>query len=90
MRLSDERINYLSKHIVTTLEREKMIDIMSETMTTQEVRLVIVKFLKNEEAIDQKIRTKIATIKRNIPEHSKEWEILYEQYYNEEMSKLRI
>lgn len=90
MRLSDERINYLSHHIISTLKREGLIFVSDESMLVQESKKVMIKFLKNEEAIDQKVRTKILSIKRGIPEGSREWDVLYEQYYNEEMDKLHV
>lgn len=90
MRLSDERINHLSQNIVKTLIREGLIKNADESSTSCEVRIMFAKFLKNEEAVDQKVRTKISTIKRNIPEGSKEWDILYEQYYNDEMDKFHV
>ena len=35
-------------------------------------------------------RQKIRSIKRYIPEGSKEWEILYKQYFQEETDKRRF
>ncbi|OGQ48161.1 MAG: hypothetical protein A3I09_05180 [Deltaproteobacteria bacterium RIFCSPLOWO2_02_FULL_47_10] len=89
MRLTDDRINYLSHHIIRTLVREGLVSIADEAGTVQDVKKVMIKFIKAEEAIDQTVRTKIASIKRGIPEGSREWDVLYEQYYNEEMNKLK-
>lgn len=89
MRLTDDRISYLSHHIISALVREKMLIPAGEETLVQETKKILIKFLKGEEAIDQKVRTKISSIKRNILEGTEEWNILYEQYYNEEMSKLK-
>lgn len=89
MRLSDERINFLSHHLVTTLAREGLIKSGDEAAMSMDIRKIMIRFIKDEEAVDQKIRTKIASIKRGIPEHSREWDVLYEQYYNEEMNKMK-
>ncbi len=88
MRLTDDRINFLSHHIITAMVRERLIKTDDEAHSAQEIKKIMTLFLKHEEGIDQKVRTKIATIKRGIPEHSREWDVLYEQYYNEEMNKL--
>ena len=89
MRLSDERITFLTGHIVKSLVMEKLIETDSESFLAQDIKKMIVFFLKHEETVDQKVRDKIASIKRGIPEHSREWDVLYEQYYNEEMRKLK-
>lgn len=89
MRLTDDRINYLAHHIVNVLMREKAISLTDESAAAQEVKKLMIKFLKNEEVVDQKVHAKIASIKRSIPEGSREWDILYEQYYDEEMNKLK-
>lgn len=90
MRLTDERINYLSHHIVTVLACDGMIKLQDEAAMIQHIKKIIIKFNKDEEAIDAKVRSKINSIKRNIPEGSREWDILYEQYYSEEMNKLHV
>ena len=89
MRLTDERITFLSHHIMSVLVREKMIKSADEAAMSQEAKKLIIKFLKDEEAVDQKARAKIATIKRGIHEGSREWDVLYEQYYNEEINKVK-
>jgi hypothetical protein len=38
--------------------------------------------------VDKKVREKIASIKRGVSEGTGEWEILYRQYYNEEIDKM--
>ncbi|MBI2092920.1 MAG: DUF507 family protein [Deltaproteobacteria bacterium] len=88
MRLSDDRINFLSHHIVRTLIKESLVKIPDEISAVQDVKKTMMKFLKEEERADQNARAKIASIKRGIPEGSREWDVLYEQYYNEEMNKL--
>jgi hypothetical protein len=87
MRLSDDRISFLSHHIVRTLIKESLVKIPDELEAVQDFKKTITKFLQSEEKVDQSVRAKIATIKRGIPEGSREWDILYEQYYNEEMNK---
>ncbi len=89
MRLTDDRINFLSHHIVKTLVREGLAAFSDEAHTSQEIKKLMIKFLKAEEVIDQKVRTKVASIKRNIPEGSNEWDALFEQFYREEMTKIK-
>jgi hypothetical protein len=57
-----------------------------------EVRLEIVRefhaLLRAEYQIDQAVRAKIKSQKREIAEGSAEWDILFRKYYSEEMRKL--
>ena len=43
--------------------------------------------MKDDEVIDVEVRRKIESQKRDIPEGSEEWDILYRKYYDEEMSR---
>jgi hypothetical protein len=57
-----------------------------------EVRLEIVRefnaLLRAEHQIDQSVRAKIKSQKRDIAEGTTEWDILFRKYYSEEMRKL--
>ena len=57
-----------------------------------EIRLIIVKAIEEEmrlyETLDKKAIEKIQSQKKVIEEGSREWEILYRKYYNDELAKL--
>ncbi len=57
-----------------------------------EIRLTIVKSLEEEmklyDLIDKRAVEKIESQKKAIKEGSREWEILYRKYYNDEITKL--
>jgi uncharacterized protein len=88
-RLSREKINYLSRQILNVLEKDDQVDFLDDP---NEVRLIIVKSIEEEmrlyEAIDKKAIDKIQSQKKSIEEGSREWEILYRKYYNDELAKL--
>ena len=88
-RLSREKINYLSRQILNVLEKDDQVDFLDDP---NEVRLVIVRSIEEEmrlyEAIDKKAIDKILSQKKAIDEGSREWEILYRKYYNDELAKL--
>jgi hypothetical protein len=88
-RLSREKINYLSRQILNVLEKDDQVDFLDDP---NEVRLIIVKSIEEEmrlyEAIDKKATDKIQSQKKAIDEGSREWEILYRKYYNDELAKL--
>jgi len=88
VRLSDERVLFLSKQVAQTLKREGLAKIENEAIFAQDVQKIIIRFMQEEAKLDERVRAKIASIKRGIMEHSREWDVLYDQYYNEEMKKL--
>ncbi len=88
-RLSREKINYLSRQVLTVLEQDEQVDFLDDP---NEIRLVIVKSIEAEmmlyESLDKKAIDKIQSQKKAIEEGSREWEILYRKYYNDELAKL--
>jgi hypothetical protein len=88
-RLSREKINSLSKQILGLLSNNDQVEFLDDP---NEIRLVIVKAIEEEmrlyESLDRKAIEKIQSQKKSIEEGSREWEILYRKYYNEELNKL--
>ncbi|MCJ7580587.1 MAG: DUF507 family protein [Candidatus Aminicenantes bacterium] len=89
IRLSREKVNYLSRQILDKLFENDEVEFLDES---NEIRLSIVTIIEEEmdlyESIDKKAIEKIETQKKSIKEGSREWEILYRKYYNEEITKL--
>jgi hypothetical protein len=89
IRLSREKVNYLSRQILDKLFENDEVEFLDES---NEIRLSIVNIIEEEmdlyESIDKKAIEKIETQKKSIKEGSREWEILYRKYYNEEITKL--
>jgi hypothetical protein len=88
-RLSREKINFLARQILDFLFEYDEVDFLFEP---NEIRLSVVKILEEElqlyDLIDKKAIEKIQSQKKAIEEGSREWEILYRKYYNDEISKL--
>jgi hypothetical protein len=88
-RLSREKINYLSKRILEVLSRNDKVEFLDDP---NEIRLSIVRAIEEEmklyEQLDRKAIEKIQSQKKAVEEGSREWEILYRKYYNEELAKL--
>jgi len=89
LRLSREKINYLSRLILNSLYKNDQVEFLDDP---NEIRLSIVKTIEDEiklyNQIDKKAQEKIQSQKKLIEEGSREWDILYRKYYNEEISKL--
>jgi hypothetical protein len=89
IRLSREKINFLARQILNLMFENDEIEFLDES---NEIRLAVVKSIEEEmklyELIDKKAIEKIESQKKAIKEGSREWEILYRKYYNDEIAKL--
>ncbi|MBU4484242.1 DUF507 family protein [bacterium] len=85
MKLSDDRINYISHQILDKI-RSKL-DFEEEARVLRTVKDGFYGYQKIEEAIDSKVCQKIESLKRVVQRGSSEWEALYRQYFNEELTK---
>jgi len=89
IRLSREKVNFLARQILNHLFEDEEVEFLDES---NEIRLNIVRSIEDEiklyDLIDQRAVEKIQSQKKAIKEGSREWEILYRKYYNEEISKL--
>ena len=89
MKLNHEKIIHLSHVLVKALEAVPGVNFTKES---NEVRLDIVRLLKVElhtdTEIDFRVRSMITTQKRNIPEGSEEYDILYRKYFEAELNRL--
>ncbi len=88
-RLSKEKINYLAKLITNSLLTDNNVDFLEEA---SEIRHTIVRTIEEVlaefEKLSQIAVKKIESQKKAVVEGSREWDILYRKYYNEELSKL--
>jgi len=88
-RLSREKINYLSKRILESLSKNDRVEFLDDS---NEIRLSIVKSIEEEmklyDELDRRAIEKIQSQKKAIEEGSREWDILYRKYYNDELAKL--
>ena len=89
IRLSREKINYLSRTVLEFLFDYDQVEFLDES---NEIRLSIVRSIEEEmklyDVINKKAIDKIESQKKPIKEGSREWEILYRKYYNDEIAKL--
>ncbi len=88
-RLSQIKINFLSHQILNLLANNDLVEFLDDP---NEIRLTIKRAIEEEmrlyDTLDKKAMEKIQSQKKSIEEGSREWEILYRKYYNEELTKL--
>ena len=91
MRVSHDKLNKLAHTVADTLAEINEVDFLEDRNTIrQESRKILEKLFAEEMKIDQAARLKVSSHKKNIPEGSQEWEILYRKYYQEEVKKLGL
>jgi len=89
LKLSKNRVNYLTKLIVDYIQKSEDIDYLDDLGNIRfKIYHIILDELKLFEDIETASQEKIVSQKKNIPEGSREWEILFRKYSNEELAKL--
>jgi len=88
MSLSRPKINHLSQLIVKHLQQSGTVHFLKPE---NDVRLQVVKTLtdelKIEEIIDTAVRRQLASYSRKIVEGNREWDVMYQKLYEQEMKK---
>jgi hypothetical protein len=91
MRLSREKIVRLSHVITDVLVASDDVEFIEDRTTIrQNIVEILQDLLKEEEQIENTVRAKITSQKKEIAEGSEEWDVLYRKYYAEEMRRLGI
>lgn len=88
-RVSDSRISHLAHLILDALRKDNLADFSNERRALAETKEVLTDFFQGEDPVDELVRRKIGSLSRHVPPGSREWEILYRKYYEEEMRKQR-
>lgn len=89
MRFSESRISYLAHRIVSTLRQEGLAEVEQERHVLTEIKRILAGDHTLDTRLDAIVRRKIASLSRNVPPGSREWDVLYRQYYAEESRKLK-
>ncbi len=89
MRFSEARQSYLAHLIVKTCRQEGLADVENERLVFMEIKRVLSLDHEVDARIDAGVRRKIASLSRKVPPGGREWDVLYRQYYDEELRKLK-
>ena len=89
LRLSREKVTRISHQIAEALRTDPAVILKTDL---NDIRLDVIKLINNrlkiDEMLDLKVRERIASFRRKIPEGGQEWQILYRRYYEEELNVL--
>lgn len=87
MRFSDDRINHIAHLVSDGIWDDDLVDFKDEDKALHEIKRVLGEYLHVEDEADTAARNKIRSLSRDVPEGSREWDILYKQYFEEEVKK---
>ena len=85
MKLSEQRISHLSHLITDGLWRADLVDYRDEGDALRTVKETLARILSVDDEVDTLVREKLGKQKK-VP-GSREWQILYDKYFREEMNK---
>ena len=85
--ISDERQAHWLNIIVEGLSQKKLIHYENKAHVLRAGRVAFSRLMKEHDLIEQKVRQKIASLKRNVTENHSEWPALFSLYYEEELSR---
>lgn len=60
---------------------------LRDDKAAREIKRTLIEYFRVEDEADQAAREKVASLKRGVAEGSREWEILYRKYVEEELSR---
>jgi uncharacterized protein len=86
-RLSDSRISHLARLVLNGLSKDRLADFHNEGRTLAETKQVLHDFFQRDDQIDEIVRRKIQSLSRHVPPGSREWDVLYRKYFEEESRK---
>jgi len=88
MRLSIPKINHIAHLISNVLMDDPSVKCLRDKNDIRlRIKMIITDELKLENEIDRSVRRTLNSMSKEPPEGSKEWEVLYEKYYEEEMNR---
>ena len=88
MRLSRDKVMHLSHLIVNALDdSENLTWLTDKNSARMEIANVLLKELQAEEVVDQEVRRILQSYKRKITEGSREWDVMYQKTYEEQIKK---
>jgi len=87
MHISEDRISHLAHLILERLWRDDLADFADEARTLEGVKDSITSYFSVAEEIDEAVRKKLASYAQTKVPGSRDWEILYQKFYQEEQAR---
>lgn len=86
MQFSEDRISHLSHEIMERLWRDDLADVTDESRALARIKQTLNSFFLVADEIDEAVRAKL----RNRAQGSRDWEVLYQKFYQEELVRRKL
>ena len=89
MRLTREKVVRISHQVIDLLVQSNEVEFVEDRdAIRQHVVQTMTNVLKEEERVEQEVRRRITSQKKEILEGSEEWDVLFRKYYSEERRRM--
>ena len=88
-RLTESRISHLAHLIIDGVWKNDLADFTNEARALAETKRVLEQFFGGEDRLDEVVRQKIQSLSRRVAPGTREWDVLYRKYMEEELRKQR-
>ncbi len=85
MKLTEQRISHLAHLVVDGLWKDDLVDYPDETRALASAKAALTRVLSVDDEVDTLVRQKLG--RQNKVVGSREWQILYDKYFREEMDR---
>ncbi|MBW4056439.1 MAG: DUF507 family protein [Proteobacteria bacterium] len=86
MSLSEDRISTMAHEIMTCIWRDDLADISDESRALSQVKQSLEAFFGSVEEIEAAVRAKL----RNKAPGSRDYDVLYQKFYHDEMARRNL
>jgi hypothetical protein len=87
MIISEDRQTHWAHIVTDKVWGDDIADFSDDDLALRACKKAITEFVKEDIEIDLRAREKVSSLKRNVMEGTREWDILYKKYYEEEKNR---
>ena len=87
IRFSEGRLSFLAHQILATFQGEGLAETVNERLALSEIKKALDSQREHEAKLDEIVQRKILTLSRRVIPGSREWDVLYQRYLEEEHRK---
>jgi hypothetical protein len=87
--MSESRISHLAHLLLDGVRQGQLGEFPNEGRALAETKRVLQEYFQREDRLDDIVRQKIQSLSRHVPAGSREWDVLYRKYFEEESRKQR-
>jgi hypothetical protein len=87
MHISEDRISHLANRILDTLWKNDLADVSDERRSLLCVKDAVARYFEVGDEIDSAVRAKLASYRPPKTPGSREYDVLFQKFYQEELAK---